>query len=99
MKNLIWLLTLCFTINAAAQRPASTPVTLDEKVQASLQGFPGKAWIYAKNLDSAKDYCLRCDEQTRTASTIKLAVMAETFHQVAQGKVKWDDEIVLTKEK
>ena len=25
--------------------------------------------------------------------------MAETFHQVAQGKVKWNDEIVLTKEK
>src|SRR3954451_195695 len=25
--------------------------------------------------------------------------MAEAFHQVAQGKLKWNDEIVLTKEK
>ncbi|HEV8590803.1 MAG TPA: serine hydrolase [Pyrinomonadaceae bacterium] len=77
----------------------SSPGTLDNKIESALAGFQGKAWIYAKNLDSGKDYSLRSDEQTRTASTIKLAIMAETFHQVAQGKVKWDDEILLTKEK
>lgn len=81
-------------------RPVSPlPITLDERIQTALDGFQGKAWIYAKNLDTGKDYALRADEQTRTASTIKLTIMAETFHQVAQGKVKWNDEIVLTKEK
>ena len=80
------------------QAPAAAQ-TLDERIHAALDGFQGKAWIYAKNLDTGKDYSLRADEQTRTASTIKLGIMAETFHQVAQGKLKWDDEIVLTKEK
>ena len=61
--------------------------------------FSGNVYVYAKNLDTGKEYSLRGDEQTRTASTIKLAIMAETFHQVAEGKLHWDDEIVLTKEK
>src|SRR6266404_3614101 len=105
MKNLFYLLGLIalLVIPALAQRPkpsqSASPQTLDEKIQSALEGFQGKAWIYAKNLDTGKDYALRADEQTRTASTIKLAIMAETFHQVAQGKVKWGDEIVLTKEK
>jgi beta-lactamase class A len=80
------------------QVPPASP-SLEEKIQAALSGFQGKAWIYAKNLDTGKDYALGADEQTRTASTIKLAIMAETFRQVAQGKVNWNDELLLTKEK
>src|SRR5258706_16295236 len=96
------ILVVCLVTCISAQRASSTPAaaqTLDQRIQAALDGFQGKVWIYAKNLDTGKDYALRADEQTRTASTIKLAFMAETFHQVAQGKLKWDDEIVLTKEK
>jgi beta-lactamase class A len=86
---------------AQKAKPAPTvqPQTLDEKIKAELANFSGKAWIYAKNLDTGKDYALRADEQVRTASTIKLPIMTEVFHQVAQGKIKWTDEIVLTKEK
>lgn len=73
--------------------------TLDEKIKAEIANFSGKVWIYAKNLDTGKDYALRADEQVRTASTIKLPIMTEVFRQVAQGKVKWTDEIVLTKER
>ena len=67
--------------------------------QHFIAGFQGKVWIYAQNMDSGKEFSLRGDEQTRTASTIKLAIMAEAFHQVAQGKLKWDEPIELTKEK
>ena len=80
-------------------RPAASPVTLDARIKDALNGFSGNVYVYAKNLDTGKEYSLRGDEQTRTASTIKLAIMAETFHQVAEGKLHWDDEIVLTKEK
>ena len=81
-------------------RPVSPPVSsIDGRIREELSAFQGNVWIYAKNLDTGKEYALRADEQTRTASTIKLAIMAEAFHQVAQGKLKWADEIVLTKEK
>lgn len=72
--------------------------TLDEKIQNAIKDFNGKVWIYAKNLDTGKDYSLRGGEQVRTASTIKLAIMAETFRQVESGKLKWTDELVLTKD-
>ncbi|HMJ08607.1 MAG TPA: serine hydrolase, partial [Pyrinomonadaceae bacterium] len=104
--KLLSVIILCvFSQNLWAQKPkralAKSPaaVSLDGRIQSALSGFQGKVSIYAKNLDTGKDYTLRGDEQTRTASTIKLAIMAETFHQVAQGKLHWDDEIVLTKEK
>jgi beta-lactamase class A len=105
MKRTLILILLMAAMSTIAFSQRSKPVviaarqTLDDRIQAALAGFEGKAWIYAKNLDADKDYCLRCDEQTRTASTIKLAVMAETFHQIAEGKLHWNDEIILTKEK
>lgn len=77
--------------------PALT--TLDRRITDAIAAFQGKIWIYAKNLDTGKEYALRADEQTRTASTIKLAIMAEAFRQVAQGKLNWNDELVITKEK
>src|SRR5687768_12610829 len=93
----LFVIVLAFALNASGQRLRPTPVpkmsaqSLDEKIQAALTGFQGKAWMYAKNLDSGTDYSFRGDEQTRTASTIKLAIMAEAFRQVSQGKAVWTD--------
>jgi len=74
------------------------PKTLDERIKAELENFRGNAWIYAKNLDTGKDFAFRADEQVRTASTIKLAIMTEVFAQVSEGKRKWTDEFTLTKQ-
>jgi beta-lactamase class A len=104
MKKIILFvfILLYFAAFAHAQAiPQSTKPDdkLAQKIDAAIAGFKGKVWVYAKNLDTGKDFSLRADEPVRTASTIKLAILAETLHQVAQGKIKWDDEIVLTKEK
>lgn len=102
---LVFLLLISQAVLAQKAKPnpmpivISAPQTLDDKIQNAIKDFSGKVWIYAKNLDTGKDYALRADEQVRTASTIKLAIMTEVFHQVAQGKLHWNDEIVLTKEK
>jgi beta-lactamase class A len=101
--NLI-LLFVTLIVPIAAQRPkASEPKlsaqSLDEKIHAAIDDFRGKVSIFAKNLDTGKEYSLRGDEQVRTASTIKLAIMAETFRQISQGKLRWDEQIELTKEK
>jgi len=65
--------------------------TLEEKIQSAIAGFPGTVGIFAKNLDSGATYALHADERVRTASTIKLAILAATFQAVADGKVKWTD--------
>lgn len=77
----------------------ASAISTDAKVQTAIADFKGKVWVYAKNLDSRKVYSLRGEEQVRTASTIKVPIMAETFRQVAEGKMAWTDELVLTKEK
>ena len=101
--SLLVFLFLSMAVIATAQRPrpAVRPAaqSLDEKIRAASADFSGNVWIHAKNLDTGREYSYRGDEQVRTASTIKLAIMAETFRQVAQGKLKWDDPIELTKEK
>ncbi|HLM60547.1 MAG TPA: serine hydrolase [Pyrinomonadaceae bacterium] len=98
-----FLLLISQTVLAQKAKPMPTPApfvqaqTLDDKIQSELKNFSGKAWIYAKNLDTGKDYALRADEQARTASTIKLPIMTEVFRQVAAGKIRWTDEFVLAK--
>jgi len=71
---------------------------LDSQIRAEIRPFKGKVRIYAKNLHSGASYSLNGDERVRTASTIKLAIMVEAFARVAEGRAKWNDEILLTKE-
>lgn len=90
--RLIPLLILC-TISAAAQ------TSLDDHVKPLVASFKGKVSLFAKNLDTGETYAFNADERVRTASTIKIAIMIEAFARVAEGKAKWSDEVVLTKEK
>jgi len=92
--KVIPLLLLC-TISAAAQSQSN----LDDQIKPIVASFKGKVSLFAKNLDTGETYALNPDERVRTASTIKIAVMIEAYARVAEGKTKWTDEVVLTKEK
>ena len=87
------LMVLIFAVAAQAQ------TSLDDQVKQIVSTFKGKVNIFARNLDTGEIYGLNPDERVRTASTIKIAVMIEAFARVAEGKAKWTDEVVLTKEK
>ena len=80
----------------ANQKPSDA---LDYQVKAEVAAFKGKVSLFAKNLDTGETYALGADERVRTASTIKIAVMVEAFARVADGKARWTDDLVLTKEK
>ncbi|CAN5393228.1 hypothetical protein BH18ACI2_BH18ACI2_12190 [soil metagenome] len=103
----IWLLVVIAALGgshavqaqANASTPGPTPSTLDSRVRAEVANFKGKVWLSAKNLDTGATYELNGDERVRTASTIKAPIMVEAFARVAEGKAKWGDELLLTKEK
>src|SRR5918997_159599 len=95
MKLLTPLLVLILFIPTAAK----SQTTLDDQVKPIVAPFKGKVSLFAKNLDTGETYGLNADERVRTASTIKIAVMIEAFARVAEGKAKWTDEVVLTKDK
>jgi beta-lactamase class A len=78
---------------------AAKHAALDQRVHAELKQFKGKVSVFAKNFDTGIVYELGGDDRVPTASTIKIAIMVEAFARVAEGKAKWTDELVLTKEK
>src|SRR5437868_1223294 len=95
MKKILTSTLMVLVLAVAAQAQTS----LDEHVKQIVSTFKGKVDLFAKNLDTGETYGLNPDERVRTASTIKIAVMIEAFARVAEGKAKWTDEVVLTKEK
>jgi beta-lactamase class A len=79
---------------AAAQ--AKSNVTLDQRVQTAIQGFPGSVSLYAKNLDTGASYELRADAPVPTASTIKLPIMVELFAEEEERRLDWNQKLELS---
>jgi beta-lactamase class A len=94
------LVLLLACVGAFAQTGQTTKqAALDQRVRAEVAQFKGKVSLFAKNLDTGVVYELGGDDRVPTASTIKIAIMVEAFARVSEGKAKWTDELVLTKEK
>ncbi len=94
-----FLKSIAIVFIVAVSAAAQSQTNLDEQVKPIVASFKGKVSLFAKNLDTGETYALNADERVRTASTIKIAVMIEAFARVSEGKAKWTDEVVLTKEK
>jgi beta-lactamase class A len=77
--------------------PASAD-PLTDRVTALTKGFKGSVYLYAKNLKTGKDVSLNGDARVKTASTIKLPILCTLESLIAQGKVKWDERLVLKPE-
>lgn len=86
---------LLLALALLGQAPAQT---LESRVQAVIEGAPGTVSLFARNLDTGKTFAVRPDERVRTASTIKLPIMAALFHEVQAGRVKWDEMLVVGKD-
>jgi beta-lactamase class A len=100
LNSLALVVLLLAGATALAQTDqAARQAALDGRVRAELKQFKGTVKLFAKNLDTGAVYELGGDDRVQTASTIKIAIMVEAFARVAEGKAKWTDELVLTKEK
>jgi len=83
-------LAVLLLASAAAAQP------LPETLGARILGFQGAVSLYAKNLDSGATVGIREAVPVRTASTIKLAIMAAVFDLVAREKAKWTEPLTIT---
>jgi beta-lactamase class A len=84
---------------AGRSRPALQAANpLAGQVAALTKDFKGTLVLYAKNLESGKEFGLEPDTKVRTASTIKLPILCALESLIAAGKVKWDERIVLKAE-
>jgi beta-lactamase class A len=83
-----------FSGRLSAQEPAEPPPLADQ-IAALTKDFKGTVVLYAKNLRHGKEVEIGADTRVRTASTIKLPILAALESLVAAGKVKWDERIAL----
>jgi beta-lactamase class A len=92
-------MTELFSIAALCLAVAAPPAeSLEARLAPLAKAHKGKVAIAVKHLGTGEGYYLNADEPMPTASLIKLAVMIETYQQVAEGKVKLSDPVTLRKE-
>jgi beta-lactamase class A len=70
--------------------------TLTRKIAAIAQEFEGEIGIYARNLHTGEEVAINADTRFPTASTIKTAIMIEAYHQIAEGRLKLDETVILS---
>jgi beta-lactamase class A len=95
-RSLLMISVLALSISAAPAQPADPAAAIDQRVQAAIQGFPGSVSLYAENLDTGVSYGLRADQPVPTASTIKLPIMVELFAEAGEGRLDWNQKLLLT---
>jgi beta-lactamase class A len=74
---------------------ASVTSPLEARIAAELRGVKATFGVAAKRLPAGETVLVNGDTPFPTASTIKVAVMVETFHQIAEGKWRHDTAITL----
>jgi beta-lactamase class A len=72
--------------------------SLESSLAPLAKAHKGKVAIAVKHLITGESYALNADEVMPTASLIKLAVMAEVYQQVKDGKITLSDTVTLKKE-
>lgn len=81
-------------LHASAQNDAA----LTARLQTQIDGFHGKASVYAKDLATGQTVTLDADQPVPTASVIKLTVLYTALQQIREGRVHFDDQLTLRKQ-
>src|SRR6266478_1346646 len=81
------------TLLAGALASGQSPVR--KRLEGLVQAFPGTLGIAVRNLDTGESFAINGDKRFPTASLIKVAVMVETYHQIAEGKFRAETPVTL----
>lgn len=71
---------------------------LAARVVKRIGAFRGEMGLAAKNLDTGETLAVHGDQRFPTASLIKIAVLVEVEHQIAEGKIRRDTTVTLREE-
>jgi beta-lactamase class A len=80
---------------AAGGPAAGPPPTIQERLEKAVRAFPGVLGISARSLDTGESFAVNGDVRFPTASLIKVAVMVEAYHQIAEGKFRAETAVTL----
>lgn len=98
MKRTLFLFLIAFFYSqalSAQQPPSQKELLLFQKLDATIQSesrnLDGILGVYVLDLTTNHAITLNADETFPTASTIKIAILAELFHQAQQGKLNLNE--------
>jgi len=74
---------------------AGVSAPLQEALHTRVRDFPATVSLYAKNLETGVAVGVQESRPVRTASTIKLPIMAAVFDAVARGQARWTQPLTL----
>jgi beta-lactamase class A len=87
-------LCVCNGVCAQDAKLTVAEATIQERIAKSGADVA----VYFKALDGKSQWSSRADEAFHAASTMKIPVMIELFHQVKKGKLKLDDALRIKNE-
>ncbi len=88
--------SLLFSLTATAQDARLTAAL--PSIQSTIQKSGAEVAVAFRTLDGKSEWLFHESEQFHAASTMKIPVMIELFHQVREGKVKLDDPLLVRNE-
>jgi beta-lactamase class A len=69
-----------------------------QQIQKRIAESHAEVAVAFRTLDGKSEYFLRADDSFHAASTMKIPVMIELFHQTREGKLHFDDPLVIRNE-
>ena len=92
----IGLSLLLVAVGPVSAHAESAPApTLETDIGELIAGIEGRVSLYARNLDTGREFGVNPDERVRTASTIKLPVACAVAREVAARRARWDESLVI----
>jgi beta-lactamase class A len=80
----------------AAQNASLAPVR--EQIEKRIADSHADVAVYFRTIDAKTEWFLRPDDTFHAASTMKIPVMIELFHQAKEGKLRLDDPVAVHNE-
>jgi beta-lactamase class A len=87
---------LLILIHPAA--PQSIPPNVQQQIQSRVASSGAEVAIAFRTLDGNAEYFFHADDSFHAASTMKVPVMIELFHQVQEGKLLLTDKLTIHNE-
>jgi beta-lactamase class A len=92
------LFSVCLSVCAVAFAQDAKLATAESAISARIAKSGADVAVYFRTLDGKAQWSVRADDVFHAASTMKIPVMIELFHQVQEGKVKLTDTLLIKNE-
>jgi len=92
------LFSACLGVCAFAFAQDAKLATAESAISARIAKSGADVAVYFRTLDGRAQWSARADDLFHAASTMKIPVMIELFHQVQEGKVKLTDTLLVKNE-